>query len=314
MKTTASKTAVSSSASGASPAPAPTPPRSWPKRIALGIVAIAAACAVGFYAYTMDYYRAGSTSDLLADAPAVSVMENDGVITLDQPYNEETAYETDAASAKAHADNAATEENVESTDAATPEATSTNESPIGVDGGKTGIVLYPGAKVDPHAYAPLAQMLTERGYLCAIVKMPFNLAFFGIDSAQSVMAENPHIEHWWIAGHSLGGAMAAQFASGHANELDGIFFLASYAASDLSATNLAALSISGSEDTVLNRESAESNRDNLPARSEELTIEGGNHAGFGVYGPQEGDGEATIPAEDQQRQTAEAIDAFIRAS
>ena len=57
----------------------------------------------------------------------------------------------------------------------------------------------------------------------------------------------------------------------------------------------------------MNREKYEESRDLLPTSVTELTIEGGNHAHFGNYGPQSGDGEATIPASQQQQATAQAI-------
>ena len=48
----------------------------------------------------------------------------------------------------------------------------------GESSAEAGLILYPGAKVDPHAYVPLAEKIAERGYICVIAKMPFNLAFF----------------------------------------------------------------------------------------------------------------------------------------
>lgn len=174
-----------------------------------------------------------------------------------------------------------------------------------------GVIFYPGAKVDPAAYVPLMQKLADEGYYCVIAKMPFNLAFFGINAADAVIAENPETT-WWIAGHSLGGAMAAQYAANHADNLEGIAFLAAYAASNLSDTDLEALVIYGSEDGVLNRENLAVNESNLPANAQTIVIEGGNHAGFGNYGPQEGDGATSISADDQQRQTVEAIAAAAK--
>ena len=50
---------------------------------------------------------------------------------------------------------------------------------------------------------------------------------------------------------------------------------------------------------------------NLPADTEWITIEGGNHAQFGDYGVQDGDGEATISAEMQWGYTTDAV-VFIR--
>lgn len=172
-----------------------------------------------------------------------------------------------------------------------------------------GIVLYPGGKVDPYAYASLAAELAERGYFVSIAKAPFNLAFFNIGAAGEIMQANPDVQSWWVAGHSLGGVAAAEFAAENAQDVQGIVFLASYSSADLSETGLEALSVYGSEDGVLNMEAYEEGKPNLPARFAEIVIEGGNHAGFGNYGPQEGDGEASISAQEQQEQTADAISA-----
>ncbi len=173
-----------------------------------------------------------------------------------------------------------------------------------------GFVLYPGAKVDPHAYVPLAEDLAERGILCVIVKSPFNLAFFDMDAAQAIVENYPNVGAWWVGGHSLGGVVAAQFASAHADELKGVALLASYSAADLSETGLRVLCVYGTEDGVLNMDSMEKNAANLPGHAGTIALEGGNHAGFGVYGPQAGDGEATISADAQQEQTADLIAAL----
>ena len=178
---------------------------------------------------------------------------------------------------------------------------------VGDSSSSYGIVLYPGAKVAPEAYLPLAAKFANKGIYCVITKMPFNFAFFNINAADTAMNSAPDVEHWWIAGHSLGGAMAAQYASGNANKLEGIALLEAYAASDISATNLKALVIYGTKDEVLNREKLKSNAGNLPKRSQTIAIEGGNHAGIADYGPQEGDSKATITAEEQQTQTANLI-------
>lgn len=176
---------------------------------------------------------------------------------------------------------------------------------VGSPDAEVGIVLYPGAKVEPLSYVPLAQKFAERGYYCAIAKMPFNFAIFDIGVAQSIMDAVPNVSRWWVGGHSLGGAMAAQFASEHADELDGVLLLAAYAASDLSSSKLAVSIVYGSNDEVLNRDALAKNAANLPADSETHVIDGGNHAGFGDYGPQNGDGNCNIGAPAQWEQTAE---------
>lgn len=177
----------------------------------------------------------------------------------------------------------------------------------------TGIVLYPGAKVEYSAYAPLMRELAERGYLAVVVQMPFNFAFFDVNAADRVRAAFPQVDSWWVGGHSLGGSMAAQYAADHADDagLDGLVLLGSYTASDLSATNLGVISIYGSNDEVLNRAKLADSADLLPEGAETLEIDGGNHAYFGTYGPQNGDGEATITPAEQQERTADAIDTYV---
>ena len=170
-----------------------------------------------------------------------------------------------------------------------------------------GLVFYPGAKVQPEAYAPLMQRCAEKGILCVIVKPLFNLAIIDMNAADGAIDQFPEIDCWMLAGHSMGGVAASDFASRHADAFDGIVFLASYPSADLASFNGDALCIVGSNDEVLNREKAEEAKSKLPVRETELTIVGGNHAYFGNYGEQAGDGPATISREDQQAQTAAAI-------
>lgn len=72
----------------------------------------------------------------------------------------------------------------------------------------TGIIFYPGGKVEAHSYAPLLEALANEGYLAVIYQMPYNLAVFGMNAAADVIKRFPEIDHWYIGGHSLGGAMA----------------------------------------------------------------------------------------------------------
>lgn len=177
-------------------------------------------------------------------------------------------------------------------------------------GEDTALIFYPGAKVEDIAYADLLRRTAAEGVDCFLVHMPGNLAFFGINKADEI-TQNYSYENWYISGHSLGGAMAAEYAASHSDKLRGIIFLAAYPASDLSGTGLAALSIYGSEDRVLNRESYENSLGSMPESFREYVIEGGNHAGFGNYGYQEGDGSADITGEEQREITAEIITEFI---
>lgn len=172
---------------------------------------------------------------------------------------------------------------------------------------ETGFIFYPGGKVEYTAYAPLLSHLTKAGYTCIIPQMPFNLAVFGQDAATPIMADFPEIKHWYLGGHSLGGAMAASYASKHSDAIEGLVLLGAYSTEDLSSLPLKVLSIYGSEDQVLNKENYDKGKAYLPETSTELCIEGGNHAYYGEYGEQKGDGEATISSSEQQQLTADAI-------
>ena len=172
---------------------------------------------------------------------------------------------------------------------------------------KTGLIFYPGGKVEYTAYAPLMRACAERGILCVLVKMPCNLAVLDMNAADGIAEQYPDIDSWYIGGHSLGGAMAAAYAADHSGELDGLILLAAYSTKDLNGSGLEVLSVYGSEDRVLNREKYEGYRGNLPAGAVEIVIDGGCHAGFGSYGPQEGDGIPTITGEEQVMRTASEI-------
>lgn len=105
--------------------------------------------------------------------------------------------------------------------------------------------------------------------------------------------------------------MAASYAAAHSNALDGLILLAAYSTSDLKDTGLEVLSIYGTEDKVLDLEKYKDYRKNLPAETAEFVIDGGCHAGFGCYGPQDGDGTPTTTNEEQVALTAEEITAVV---
>ena len=172
---------------------------------------------------------------------------------------------------------------------------------------KAGIIMYPGGKVQYEAYAPLMQECANRGILCVLVEMPFNLAFFDGDEALDVIKEYPYISDWYVMGHSLGGAIAAGFVRDNYDLVKGIIFLGAYSTYDLTNKNLKILSIYGSEDKVMNRDRYDSTKSNLGSDLVEVVLPGGCHSYFGDYGMQEGDGNPTISREEQMHLTADAI-------
>ena len=178
---------------------------------------------------------------------------------------------------------------------------------------ETGLIFYPGGKVDPAAYAPLMEALADRGILCVVTEMPFHLAVFDVDAAAGIQAEFPGVERWYIGGHSLGGSMAAAYLEGCEEDYEGLILLAAYSTADLSESPLEVLSVYGSEDLVLDRENYGDYLGNLPGEFRELVIDGGCHAGFGMYGTQDGDGIPVITSEEQIAITAETIAEMVGA-
>ena len=192
----------------------------------------------------------------------------------------------------------------------TKDSVSVTEMPEGLyldgPGNETALIFYPGAKVEYTAYLPLLSELADQGIDCFLIKMPCNLAFFGQNKAKKIM-DSYEYDHWYLSGHSLGGAMAASYASGHLESLNGLVLLAAYPTKSLKSDSFSVLSLYGSEDGVLNMEKMEEGKAYMPVDYAEVCIEGGNHAQFGNYGEQKGDHAADISREEQQAQTVEAI-------
>lgn len=175
----------------------------------------------------------------------------------------------------------------------------------------TGIVLYPGGRVDFRSYAPLAREIAARGHVVALVKVPLSLAITDTNAAADPIASEPGVSVWAVGGHSLGGVAASMYA-GSDERIAGLALLASYpSGTDLSGRPIAVADITASNDLVLDQAGWDAARSLLPPASAVYVIEGGNHAQFGSYGPQPGDGEATIPAEDQWTQTADMVDRML---
>lgn len=176
-------------------------------------------------------------------------------------------------------------------------------------GNAAALIFYPGAMVEETAYAPLLRQLAERGVDVCLLKVPLHMAVLSMDRAESVLGEHDYAR-WYVGGHSLGGAVAAICAAKHPEDFAGVVLLAAYPTKQLDES-LTELSLYGSEDGVLNRARLEEGRQYAPAESSELVIVGGNHAQFGSYGLQRGDGEAAISPEEQWTQAADFIAAEI---
>ncbi|MFC6323526.1 alpha/beta hydrolase [Companilactobacillus baiquanensis] len=173
------------------------------------------------------------------------------------------------------------------------------------DDTRPAVIFYPGALVEPKSYSVWANEVSKAGYSVYIVRFPLDLAVMNANAAKKVQANKPYI----IGGHSLGGTMAARYAVKNKKELRGIFFLASYPEKkgNLRHVKVPVLSITASQDGVLNKGNYNKAKKLLPASTKYLVINGGNHAGFGSYGKQKGDEEASIKNSDQQKITASLL-------
>ncbi len=178
---------------------------------------------------------------------------------------------------------------------------------------ETGLILYPGGRVDARAYAAVAEAIAAEGYLVIVPEVLLNLAVFDANRADEIIAAYPAVEAWAIGGHSLGGAMAAAYTNDHLGIIDGLVLWAAYPAGsdDLSTADLPVVSIYGTLDGLATIDKIDASRPLLPADTQFVPIMGGNHAQFGDYGEQGGDNAAAITTEAQQAQMTAATLALL---
>lgn len=173
-----------------------------------------------------------------------------------------------------------------------------------------GLIVYPGGRVPAEAYGPLAREIAAGGFLVVVVPMPFNLAVLGIGAARPVIAAHPEVAAWAIGGHSLGGSMAAQYAADDP-AIRGLALWASWSATDLSARDLAVLTIAGSLDAGAARMLGPDGLAALPTDATVVEIEGGNHEQMAWYTGQPNDPPASLPRSEQKARVAAATIALL---
>lgn len=169
----------------------------------------------------------------------------------------------------------------------------------------TGLVFVPGARVDPYAYLYKLSEIVAEGMTVVITKPTLNLALLDTRPLETFTADAPKVQRWLVGGHSMGGVRACMLAEGA--DVAGLVLFGSYCANDLSSTQLAVLSISGSRDGLTTADDIAANADLLPASTEFVEIEGLNHAGFGDYGAQSGDLESTLTSQQQRDAITDAL-------
>ncbi len=169
-----------------------------------------------------------------------------------------------------------------------------------------GFIIYPGAKVEEKAYAPLAKLINDFGYKVAIAQFPMKLAILDINYADDIIKSYPDVEKWVIVAHSLGGTAGSMYVKNNP-DIYGLVFLGSYTNADLKNSPVKTISITGTNDNVINSDNFNKAKEFYNDEHIFYTIEGGNHAYFGNYGEQKGDGTATISPYEQQQLTVQYI-------
>lgn len=183
----------------------------------------------------------------------------------------------------------------------------------------TGVVFYPGARVEADAYvAAWAPVVARTGVTVVLPELRLNLALLDSDRGESAVGTAPDISEWYLGGHSMGGAFAAQHLGTGDGDVEwaGLVLWASYAveSADLAdRDDLRVLSVAGGRDGVLTPDEVEERRPNLPGDAVVEVVEGMNHAQFGAYGDQAGDEEPELTDAQAHEALTEITAAFLEA-
>jgi hypothetical protein len=170
---------------------------------------------------------------------------------------------------------------------------------------QTGLLFFPGARVDPYSYLYPLLDVAASGVTVVIMDPLFHMALADTRNIDELTSVAPEVERWTLAGHSLGGVRACMLAD-HP-EVTGLILMASYCATDISPVDIAVIQILASNDGLIATDALRDARGLLPGGSTTVTIDGANHASFGTYGDQPGDAVATLSPEAFRRDLTEAI-------
>lgn len=178
---------------------------------------------------------------------------------------------------------------------------------------ETGLVFYPGARVEPGAYVPMLAPVVEETEVAVFVPRPrLNLAVFEPGMATDIVDSNPSIENWYVGGHSLGGAMACRYAADHTDRLAGLVLFGAYCDRSIAESDLRVLVVGGTRDTVLGTDRSALRPETLPESATIHQVEGLNHTQFGSYSGQPGDSPAGIARETAHERLRSVLVEFLR--
>ena len=175
----------------------------------------------------------------------------------------------------------------------------------------TVLVFYPGGRVDPYAYLPpLAHTAEETGLRVVVPKAPLNLAIADTRDIEQLASLAGRYSAIATGGHSLGGVRACLQADSPL--VSHLVLFASYCANDLTSRgDLTVLTVLGSVDGLTDPAQVSDASVFLPGDPETITIRGANHASFGAYGPQSGDGPSRISPESMYQQLSDILRSFL---
>lgn len=168
------------------------------------------------------------------------------------------------------------------------------------------IVFIPGGLVTPDSYEYLAYNLALNGYDVVIAKAIFNLAILNPWIGKEFLSET--LDNV-IIGHSLGGVTASNVFSGN-DLVSTVILLGSYPINDL--TDKDVLFIEAEYDLGMDPEAFNASMVHVNNNAIIESIDGGNHAQFGWYGPQKGDGEAELDTITQQDIVVDIIIDYLK--
>lgn len=179
--------------------------------------------------------------------------------------------------------------------------------------GRLLLVFYPGGLVRPQAYEWLGRALAADGVMTVIPEFPADLAVTGVNRADALIERYAAGRPVLLGGHSLGGAMACDYASRHPSALAGLLLEAAYPADNVTVSGVRTLVLSAEHDGLATSAKLDAALPRLPGATV-VTIPGSVHAFFGRYGPQAGDGIPTVDRTDAERAILSAIRGWLPAT
>lgn len=180
----------------------------------------------------------------------------------------------------------------------------------------TLLVFYSGGLVRPQAYEWLGTALAGQSVRTVIPAFPLDLAVTSIGRADALIKQFGTGKRVILAGHSLGGAMAAQYARDNRAQLGGLILMGAYppdgvSLRDSAGAPLPVLSLLAEHDEVAAEADVRDGLNRLPTSARLTVVKGANHAFFGRYGPQKDDGVPTVTRAEAEAQIVAEIRKFL---